>query len=88
MSFSKIFFGVWLAQKNYKMQKSEFGKCRWNPATSGRSCWIPVRKFEQILAVLARSGWNLVAGIRGQQNIGDRMLSDSRAGWILTVDNC
>jgi hypothetical protein len=62
--FSKIFFGVWLAQKNYEMRKSEFGKCRRNPTTSGCRCWIPARLFliqpdsiisGQILAVLARS---------------------------------
>jgi hypothetical protein len=35
MIFSKIFFGVWFARKNYEMQKSEFGKCCRNPATSG-----------------------------------------------------
>jgi hypothetical protein len=34
MIFSKIFFSVWLARKNYKMQKSEFGKCHQNPATT------------------------------------------------------
>jgi hypothetical protein len=128
------------------MKKSEFGKCRWNPATSGRRCRIPARKFDrirqkwpdqvisaQIPTVWARSGrnlpdparsmagsgrfgqiwqeptgfrpfWldpagldgirqysgrNLVASIRRRWlNTGDRMLSDSGAGWILTIDNC
>jgi len=48
MIFSKIFFGVWLARKNYKMQKLEFDKCLRNPATSGRRCQIPARKFDRI----------------------------------------
>jgi hypothetical protein len=48
MIFSKIFFGVWFARKNYEMQKSEFGKCRRNPATSSRRCRIPARKFDRI----------------------------------------
>jgi hypothetical protein len=48
MIFLKIFFGVWLARKNYKMQKSEFGKCRRNLAMSGRRCWILARKFDRI----------------------------------------
>jgi hypothetical protein len=40
MIFSKIFFGVWLARKNYKMRKSKFGKC----------CQNPESKFGRILA--------------------------------------
>jgi hypothetical protein len=48
MIFSKIFFGVWFARKNYERQKSELGKCRRNPATSGRRCQIPARKFDRI----------------------------------------
>jgi hypothetical protein len=44
MMFSKIFSGVWLARKNYKMRKSEFGKCR--------HCWISASKFSRILAGL------------------------------------
>jgi hypothetical protein len=36
MIFSTIFFDVWLAQKNYKMQKSEFDKCRRNPVAVAR----------------------------------------------------
>jgi hypothetical protein len=31
MIFLKIFFGVWLAQKNYERRKLEYGKCRRNP---------------------------------------------------------
>jgi hypothetical protein len=30
------------------MQKSKFGKCRWNPATSGRRCRILAKKFDRI----------------------------------------
>jgi hypothetical protein len=60
MIFLKIFFGIWLAQKNYKMQKSEFGKCRWNSATSGRRCRIPATKFGQI-RLASDHGWNLVS---------------------------
>jgi hypothetical protein len=59
MIFSKIFFGVSLAQKNYKMQKSEFGKCRWNPATSGCRCRIPARKFDRIRPKWMDSGRKL-----------------------------
>jgi hypothetical protein len=55
MIFLKIFFGVWLARKNYKMQKSEFGKYRRNPVTSGRRRRIPGRKFDQIRPDPARS---------------------------------
>jgi hypothetical protein len=44
-------------EKNYEMQKSEFGKCRWNPATSGRRCRIPEKKFDRIPAgSIAESG--------------------------------
>jgi hypothetical protein len=48
MIFSKIFFGIWLARKNYKNAKIEFGKCCWNPATFGSRCRIPARKFDRI----------------------------------------
>jgi hypothetical protein len=85
MIFSKIFFDDWLAQKNYKMQKSEFG----NPAS----------KFGRIPAVLARSGRISVriqleaAGFRLESGLpasddGDQMSSDSGIGWIPTTDNC
>lgn len=51
------------------MQKSEFDKCRRNPATSGRRFRIPTRKFDRIRldqvisgripTILAKSGRNL-----------------------------
>jgi hypothetical protein len=59
MIFSKIFFGVWFARKNYEMQKSEFGKCRRNPATSDRRCRIPATKFVRIWPKWQDSCWNL-----------------------------
>jgi hypothetical protein len=68
-------------EKNYKMQKSEFGKCRRNSAMSDRRCRIPARKFDRIRPETSRSG-----RIPESSNISDSGLrfwhDPSRAGWI------
>lgn len=135
----KIFFGIWLARKNYKMRKSEFDKCHRNLATSDCRCQIsastfgriPIRLFRiwpnpghfgqiqsdqwpnpshfgqiqpasdhgqnpailrpisnGIRSVGIQRRWLNVAGFRRWQVFGNRMLSDSGASWIPTIDNC
>jgi hypothetical protein len=87
MIFSKIFFGVWFARKNYEMQKLEFGKCRRNPATSGRRCRILARKFDRIRLDqkpdLSRSAriLTVLAGI--QQYSGRNLVRQNFGGLIL-----
>jgi hypothetical protein len=78
MIFSKIFFGVWFARKNYEIQKSEFGKCRRNPATSGRRCRIPARKFDWIRPKWLDSGRNL----RNPDHFGQIRPESFGSGWI------
>lgn len=47
--FSQKHFSVFGShEKNYEMQKSKSGKCRQNPAVSGRHWRIPASKFGQI----------------------------------------
>jgi hypothetical protein len=76
--FLKIFFGIWLAQKNYDRRKSKSGYCCWNPATFGRCCLIPGSRFGCIPAII----WSAGSGD------DDRMSLDSGAGSFFVAGCC
>lgn len=75
--FSKIFIGVWFARKNYEMKKSEFGKCRRNPATSGCRCWIPAGIFW-----IRSDQWSYMARSWPFSGSGRILAVLARSGWI------
>jgi hypothetical protein len=100
--FSKIFFGVWFARKNYKMRKyncsrnpATSGRCCWIPtSTSGRCCWIPTSTFGRIRPKLLDSDRTPPDHVRSGRipvilaKFGRIHPGPARCCWIPTTNHC